>query len=176
VAEIVDTPAARQLAACWRRCRSADEVMLVLLRLREQRTGNEAALLASQRQGELSPRSHAYAWLPAEYALVPAAWPSFERLAEEGHVWMLDSAQPAGSNGCDSAAVMVLWGPGFRSVRHAGVVAGSAEALHAALLHAAAVDPHCSRFYVDCCGFEHEQLWSSTGGERFDILPFYKPL
>lgn len=32
------------------------------------------------------------------------------------------------------------------------------------------------RFYVDCCGFEHERLWASTRGERTDVLPYYKPL
>ncbi|PRW60601.1 acetyltransferase [Chlorella sorokiniana] len=37
-------------------------------------------------------------------------------------------------------------------------------------------NPQCCRFYIDACGFDHPQLWASTGGPRIDILPFFKPL
>lgn len=35
--------------------------------------------------------------------------------------------------------------------------------------------PGC-RFYVDSLESDHPQLWDSTGGQRTDMLPFYKPL
>lgn len=36
--------------------------------------------------------------------------------------------------------------------------------------------PHQCRFYIDACGFDHAQLWASTGGPQIDILPFFKLL
>jgi len=42
--------------------------------------------------------------------------------------------------------------------------------------HARLCSAAVRRFYIDSCGFDHPQLWASTGGPRIDILPFFKPL
>ncbi|EFN58832.1 hypothetical protein CHLNCDRAFT_140669 [Chlorella variabilis] len=213
-AAVVDNAAARQLLPHWRRCLSPHHLTAVLLLLRQQRTRSQVAQLAAARpRGQQRPEAGAansaaeaaqavaplaadsavFAWLPAEYEVVPAMHPTVQQLIADGGVWLLETATPQGTSDRSlqeraedgggaaerpgPAAVLVLWGAGFRGVRHAGVVAGSAAALDSALLCAAAADPACCRFYVDCCSqFEHERLWSSTGGQRYDILPHYKPL
>lgn len=118
---------------------------------------------------ELPADSCAFQWVPGEYELLPAGGPAVRHLVEEGAVWLLQgpstgAASPASeadseataadcdvqktttTAGAADAAVLVCFGPGFRSMRHAGIVAGSPAALESALLHASVVaDPRCCR-------------------------------
>lgn len=239
-AAVVDTPAARALLPCWRRCTSVAELQAVLLRLRQadpQRqqqhdadgeedgtaaamraedappndsagtaavtdcsgaaagapssTAPEGASAVAQQQvvaaaaatagapqvpAQLPADSCAFHWLPGEYELLPASGPAVQQLVEQGAVWLLQApghaaARPANGAGAAAhpaeaaaaadvaaqapnataaaagdAAVLVCFGPGFRGMRHAGIVAGSSAALDSALLHASAVaDPQCCR-------------------------------
>lgn len=102
--------------------------------------------------------SCAFHWLPAEYELLPAGGAEAQRLVQQGAVWVLEppmsagsdgpapAQQQAGASGEAHAAVLACLGPGFRGMRHAGIVAGSPAALESALLHASAVaDPRCCR-------------------------------
>lgn len=115
----------------------------------------------------LPPTSNAFTWLPAEFELVPAGSARLAELIQQGQVWLLQPPTPAAAPGTATgasaaaappeqqqqqqatevdAAILVSWGPGFRGVRHAGIVAGSSAALAAAVLHAStSADPHCCR-------------------------------
>ena len=186
-AAVVDNAAARQLLPHWRRCLSPHHLTAVLLLLRQQRTRSQVAQLAAARpRGQQRPEAGAansaaeaaqavaplaadsavFAWLPAEYEVVPAMHPTVQQLIADGGVWLLETATPQGTSDRSlqeraedgggaaerpgPAAVLVLWGAGFRGVRHAGVVAGSAAALDSALLCAAAADPACCRWGAAC--------------------------
>lgn len=194
----MDSPAARQLLPHWRVCTSGEELESHLLRLREYRTasllqpqtvqhavGGVATMGEPAAPGALPavlPESFALNWLPGSYELVPASSTRLQRLIGEGKVWLLgapDAAKAAGEvEQQEPAAVLVCYGPGFQGVRYAGVVASSCAALESALLHTVAVaDPLCCRWWVDCCGFDHPELWGSDGsGECTEVLPYYKPL
>lgn len=122
--------------------------------------GQEAAAAADeagQVGAPLPPNSCAFHWVPAEYELLPAEGPEMQQLVQQGAVWLLQAACHESRGAADGAgaaaaaaeaaeAVLVCYGPGFRGMRHAGVVAGSAAALESALLHASEVaDPQCCR-------------------------------
>lgn len=128
---------------------------------------------APQVPAQLPADSCAFHWLPGEYELLPAGGPAVQQLVEQGAVWLLQApshaaaspieagaaAKPtaaaadvasqapnAAADAAGDAAVLVCFGPGFRGMRHAGIVAGSSAALESALLHASAVaDPQCCR-------------------------------
>lgn len=129
----------------------------------------QAATGAGQLPADLPAKSCAFHWVPGEYELLPAGGPAVQQLVHEGAVWLLEGpiagaaspaskasstaaaadgdVQAAGATaGTAGTAVLVCYGPGFCSLRHAGIVAGSAAALESALLHASAVaDPQCCR-------------------------------
>lgn len=113
---------------------------------------------AGQLPADLPADSCAFHWVPGEYELLPAGGPAVQQQVQEGAVWLLEvpsgAASPASEAGSAAGAtagtagtaVLVCFGPGFRGMRHAGIVAGSPAALESALLHASVVaDPRCCR-------------------------------
>ena len=169
-AAVVDSPAARQLLPLWRRCTSVEGLQAALQLLRQHRT-REAAQQAAQQAastssaaaaetaaaGAVNAGSHAFSWLPAQYDLEPADSSRLCQLMQEGRVWCLEAPPGSGhqqqggqrqgqGQGHIPTAVLVLYGPGFRGMHHAGVVAGSQAALESAVLQAAAEDPLCCRW------------------------------
>lgn len=145
--------------------------------------------------------SCAFNWLPAEYELLPAGGAAAQQLVQQGAVWLLEPPVPARSDGPAAAqlqaeasggvhaAVLACMGPGFRSMRHAGIVAGSPAALESALLHASAVaDPRCCRcglaggltppmlWHCGCLAFTASVAWRSRSARvRLHALPWLPP-
>lgn len=167
----VKTAAAASLLPHWRRCESVAELEAALLHQRRHAVeAAEGAAAAAQPPAT----SHAFHWVPAEYELLPAGGDEARQLVEQGRVWLLRGPEEQAA-----AAVLVCYEPNRSGGRRAGIVAGSAAALEAALLHANEAAPLVTRFFVDCVPplDGHERLWEAGGGDRGgDVLPHWKPL
>ena len=170
VAAVVNSSAARQLLPLWRRCTSLDELQALLLLLRQHRTSEAAhqaaaafaAATETAAADAFDAGSHVFSWLPAQYELEPADSARLLQLMQEGRVWCLEAPPGSGQHQQQveqrqghatpaqqiPAAVLVLYGPGFSGMHHAGIVAGSQAALESAVLQAAAQDSLCCRW--DC--------------------------